>query len=136
MDQQDRFTVRVADDLAAVRNVSRGNALLQVGPGRVLVLIGHLRFLLALVPPEQYPIFQADAPLLSLEPPAPAADRLPRPLYVVFHGGPEHEEIARVMEYPVGMVRARLCRARKMLQQPLWRIVETERIADGPGGAT
>jgi DNA-directed RNA polymerase specialized sigma24 family protein len=47
-----------------------------------------------------------------------------------------HEEIARVMEYPVVMVRARLRRARKMLQQSLWRNVETERMADGPGGAT
>ena len=46
-----------------------------------------------------------------------------------------YEEIARVMEYPVGTVRARLHRARKMLQKSLWRIAQAEGIADGPGGA-
>jgi RNA polymerase sigma-70 factor (ECF subfamily) len=46
-----------------------------------------------------------------------------------------YEEIARVMEYPVGTVRARLHRARKMLQKSLWRIAEAEGMTDGPGGA-
>jgi hypothetical protein len=59
-----------------------------------------------MVPPEQYLIFRADAPWNLLT-----------------SGG-------------VGMVRARLRRAPKTLQQSLWRIVETERIADGPGGGT
>jgi RNA polymerase sigma-70 factor (ECF subfamily) len=46
-----------------------------------------------------------------------------------------YEEIARVLEYPVGTVRARLHRARKMLQKSLWRIAEAEGIADRSGGA-
>ena len=46
-----------------------------------------------------------------------------------------YEEIACVLEYPVGTVRARLHRARKMLQKSLWRIAEAEGMADGPGGA-
>lgn len=46
-----------------------------------------------------------------------------------------YEEIARVLEYPVGTVRSRLHRARKMLQKALWRIAQAEGMADGPGGA-
>jgi RNA polymerase sigma-70 factor (ECF subfamily) len=46
-----------------------------------------------------------------------------------------YEEIARVMEYPVGTVRARLHRARKMLQKSLWRIAEAEGMTDTSGGA-
>jgi RNA polymerase sigma-70 factor (ECF subfamily) len=45
-----------------------------------------------------------------------------------------YEEIARVMAYPVGTVRARLHRARKMLQKSLWQIAEAEGMADRPGG--
>jgi RNA polymerase sigma-70 factor (ECF subfamily) len=45
-----------------------------------------------------------------------------------------YEEIALVMEYPLGTVRARLHRARKMLQKSLWLIAEAEGVADGPGG--
>ena len=46
-----------------------------------------------------------------------------------------YEEIARVMEYPEGTVRARLHRSRKMLQKALWRIAEAEGLTDGPGGS-
>jgi RNA polymerase sigma-70 factor, ECF subfamily len=46
-----------------------------------------------------------------------------------------YEEIARVLEYPVGTGRGRLHRGRKMLQKSLWRIAEAEGMADGPGGA-
>ena len=44
-----------------------------------------------------------------------------------------YEEIARVLEYPVGTVRARLHRARKMLQKSLWQIAEAEGLGTGPG---
>ena len=45
-----------------------------------------------------------------------------------------YEEIARVMECPLGTVRARLHRARKMLQKSLWRIAEADGMAGRPGG--
>jgi len=45
-----------------------------------------------------------------------------------------YEEIARVMECPLGTVRARLHRARRMLQKSLWRIAEADGMADRPGG--
>lgn len=44
-----------------------------------------------------------------------------------------YEEIARVLEYPTGTVRARLHRARKMLQKALWQIAEADGIAGRPG---
>ncbi|HET9040813.1 MAG TPA: sigma-70 family RNA polymerase sigma factor [Gemmatimonadales bacterium] len=44
-----------------------------------------------------------------------------------------YEEIARVLQYPVGTVRARLHRARKMLQKSLWQVAEAEGLGDGPG---
>jgi RNA polymerase sigma-70 factor, ECF subfamily len=37
-----------------------------------------------------------------------------------------YEEIARVLEYPVGTVRSRLHRGRKMLQKALWTRAETD----------
>ena len=68
-----------------------------------------------------------------------ALRRLPADYRVVctlyFMADLSYEEIARVMEYPVGTVRARLHRARKMLQKSLWRIAEAEEMADGPGGS-
>ncbi len=45
-----------------------------------------------------------------------------------------YEEMARVLEYPVGTVRARLHRARKMLQKSLWATAQAEGMADRPGG--
>jgi RNA polymerase sigma-70 factor (ECF subfamily) len=68
-----------------------------------------------------------------------ALRRLPADYRVVctlyFMADLSYEEIARVMEYPVGTVRARLHRARKMLQKSLWRVAEAEGMADGPGGS-
>jgi RNA polymerase sigma-70 factor, ECF subfamily len=68
-----------------------------------------------------------------------ALRRLPADYRVVctlyFMADLSYEEIARVMEYPVGTVRARLHRSRKMLQKSLWRIAEAEGITDGPGGS-
>lgn len=67
-----------------------------------------------------------------------ALRRLPGDYRVVctlyFMADLSYEEIARVMEYPVGTARARLHRARKMLQKSLWRIAEAEGMTDGPGG--
>jgi RNA polymerase sigma-70 factor (ECF subfamily) len=68
-----------------------------------------------------------------------ALRRLPADYRVVctlyFMADLSYEEIARVMEYPLGTVRARLHRARKMLQKSLWRIAEAEGMTDGPGGS-
>jgi RNA polymerase sigma-70 factor, ECF subfamily len=68
-----------------------------------------------------------------------ALRRLPTDYRVIctlyFMADLSYEEIARVIEYPVGTVRARLHRARKMLQKSLWRIAEAEGMAAGPGGA-
>jgi RNA polymerase sigma-70 factor, ECF subfamily len=68
-----------------------------------------------------------------------ALRRLPADYRVVctlyFMADLSYEEIASVMEYPVGTVRARLHRARNMLQKSLWRIAEAEGMADRPGGA-
>jgi RNA polymerase sigma-70 factor (ECF subfamily) len=47
-----------------------------------------------------------------------------------------YEEIARVLDYPVGTVRSRLHRGRKMLQKALWLVAEAEglttRAEEGP----
>ena len=40
-----------------------------------------------------------------------------------------YEEIARVLEYPVGKVRSRLRRGRKMLQKALWHLAEADGLA-------
>ena len=43
------------------------------------------------------------------------------------------EEIAQVLECPVGTVRSRLHRGRKMLQKALWRIAEEDGIVPASG---
>lgn len=45
-----------------------------------------------------------------------------------------YEEIARVLDYPVGTVRSRLHRGRKMLQKALWHIAEAEGLTNSPRG--
>jgi RNA polymerase sigma-70 factor, ECF subfamily len=47
-----------------------------------------------------------------------------------------YEEMGRVLEYPVGTVRSRLHRGRKMLQKALWQIAEADGLANRPGGET
>jgi RNA polymerase sigma-70 factor, ECF subfamily len=47
-----------------------------------------------------------------------------------------YEEMGRVLEYPVGTVRSRLHRGRKMLQKALWQVAESEGLANRPGGET
>ena len=42
-----------------------------------------------------------------------------------------YEEIARILECPVGTVRSRLHRGRKMLQKALWQIAEEDGIVGG-----
>jgi RNA polymerase sigma-70 factor, ECF subfamily len=43
-----------------------------------------------------------------------------------------YEEIAQALQCPVGTVRSRLHRGRKMLQKALWRIAEEEGIVRQP----
>ena len=43
-----------------------------------------------------------------------------------------YEEIARVLEVPVGTVRSRLHRGRKMLQKALWQVAEEDGIVKPP----
>jgi RNA polymerase sigma-70 factor (ECF subfamily) len=43
-----------------------------------------------------------------------------------------YEEIARVLECPVGTVRSRLHRGRKMLQKALWQIAQEDGIVGAP----
>lgn len=63
---------------------------------------------------------------------ADAIARLPEDYRVVstlyFMDDLTYEEIAQVLECPVGTVRSRLHRGRKMLQKVLWRIAEEEGI--------
>ncbi|MEO7475259.1 MAG: sigma-70 family RNA polymerase sigma factor, partial [Gemmatimonadales bacterium] len=60
--------------------------------------------------------------------------RLVCTLYFVADLG--YEEIARVLDCPVGTVRSRLHRGRKMLQKALWQIAEADGVAPGRGGDT
>jgi len=59
-----------------------------------------------------------------------AIGRLPKEYQVVstlyFMDDLSYEEIAQILECPVGTVRSRLHRGRKMLQKVLWRIAEEE----------
>jgi RNA polymerase sigma-70 factor (ECF subfamily) len=48
-------------------------------------------------------------------------------------GSFSYEDIAGILDQPVGTVRARLHRGRKMLQKVLWRVAVEAGIA--PGGA-
>jgi RNA polymerase sigma-70 factor (ECF subfamily) len=45
-----------------------------------------------------------------------------------------YEEIGRVLQCPVGTVRSRLHRGRKMLQKSLWQLAEEDGIVSGPPG--
>lgn len=47
-----------------------------------------------------------------------------------------YEELATVLECPIGAVRARLQRGRKMLQKALWRIAQEEGMTGGQGDTT
>jgi RNA polymerase sigma-70 factor, ECF subfamily len=61
-----------------------------------------------------------------------AVNRLPEEYRVVstlyFMDDLSYEEIAKVLECPVGTVRSRLHRSRKMLQKALWQIAEEDGI--------
>lgn len=46
-----------------------------------------------------------------------------------------YEEIALVLEYPVGTVRARLHRGRRMLQKSLWQVAQEDGLTPGERGA-
>lgn len=65
-----------------------------------------------------------------------AINRLPDEYRVVstlyFMEDMSYEEIARVLECPVGTVRSRLHRGRKMLQKALWQIAEEDGIIAEP----
>jgi RNA polymerase sigma-70 factor, ECF subfamily len=68
-----------------------------------------------------------------------AIDRLPEEYRVVstlyFMEDLSYEEIARVLDCPIGTVRSRLHRGRKMLQKALWEIATEDGIvAPGVGG--
>lgn len=66
-----------------------------------------------------------------------AVERLPEEYRLVvtldFVGSFSYEDIAGILDQPVGTVRARLHRGRKMLQKALWRVAVEAGIA--PGGA-
>ena len=66
-----------------------------------------------------------------------AINRLPEEYRVVstlyFMEDLSYEEIARVLECPVGTVRSRLHRGRKMLQKALWQIAEEDGIVHHAG---
>jgi RNA polymerase sigma-70 factor (ECF subfamily) len=61
-----------------------------------------------------------------------AITRLPDEYRIVstlyFMNDSSYEEIARILECPVGTVRSRLHRGRKMLQKSLWQIAEEDGI--------
>jgi RNA polymerase sigma-70 factor, ECF subfamily len=65
-----------------------------------------------------------------------AINRLPEEYRVVstlyFMEDLSYEEIARVLERPVGTVRSRLHRGRRMLQKALWQIAEEDGIVRQP----
>jgi RNA polymerase sigma-70 factor (ECF subfamily) len=66
-----------------------------------------------------------------------AVERLPEEYRLVvtldFMASFSHEDIAAILEVPVGTVRARLYRGRKMLQKSLWRVAVEAGIAPGGG---
>lgn len=67
-----------------------------------------------------------------------AIRRLPEDYRVVstlyFMEDLSYEEIARILECPVGTVRSRLHRGRKMLQKALWQVAEEDGIVGGTAG--
>ena len=67
-----------------------------------------------------------------------ALDRLPEEYRVVstlyFMEDFSYQEIGRVLQCPVGTVRSRLHRGRKMLQKALWQVAEEDGIVSGSAG--
>lgn len=65
-----------------------------------------------------------------------AVSRLPEEYRIVstlyFMEDLSYEEIARVLQCPVGTVRSRLHRGRKMLQKALWQVAEEDGIVSPP----
>ena len=65
-----------------------------------------------------------------------AINRLPEEYRIVstlyFMEDLSYEEIARVLQVPVGTVRSRLHRGRKMLQKALWQVAEEDGIVKPP----
>jgi len=76
---------------------------------------------------------------LGTERVAAAIARLPEEYRVVstlyFMEDFSYEEIARVLQCPVGTVRSRLHRGRKMLQKSLWQVAVEDGIVSGTAGA-
>jgi len=75
---------------------------------------------------------------LGTERVAAAIARLPEEYRVVstlyFMEDFSYQEIGRVLQCPVGTVRSRLHRGRKMLQKALWQVAEEDGIVSGPAG--
>lgn len=75
---------------------------------------------------------------LGTERVAAAIARLPEEYRVVstlyFMEDFSYEEIGRVLECPIGTVRSRLHRGRKMLQKSLWQVAEESGIVAGSAG--
>jgi RNA polymerase sigma-70 factor, ECF subfamily len=71
---------------------------------------------------------------LGTEPIMEAIDRLPEEYRVVctlyFMDDLSYEDTARVLECPVGTVRSRLHRGRRMLQKALWQVAEEDGIVE------
>jgi RNA polymerase sigma-70 factor (ECF subfamily) len=67
---------------------------------------------------------------------AAAIDRLPEEYRVVstlyFMEDLSYEEMARILECPVGTIRSRLHRGRKMLQKSLWQVAQESGIVRAP----
>lgn len=75
---------------------------------------------------------------LGTERVAAAIARLPEEYRVVstlyFMEDFSYQEIGRVLQCPVGTVRSRLHRGRKMLQKALWQVAEEDGIVSGSAG--
>jgi RNA polymerase sigma-70 factor, ECF subfamily len=75
---------------------------------------------------------------LGTERVAAAIARLPEEYRVVstlyFMEDFSYEEIGRVLQCPVGTVRSRLHRGRRMLQKSLWQVARDDGIVAGPAG--
>jgi RNA polymerase sigma-70 factor (ECF subfamily) len=75
---------------------------------------------------------------LGTERVAAAIARLPEEYRVVstlyFMEDFSYQEIGRVLQCPIGTVRSRLHRGRKMLQKALWQVAEEDGIVSGSAG--
>jgi RNA polymerase sigma-70 factor (ECF subfamily) len=75
---------------------------------------------------------------LGTERVAAAIARLPEEYRIVstlyFMEDFSYEEIGRVLQCPIGTVRSRLHRGRKMLQKSLWQVAEEDGIVSGSAG--